>query len=80
MDTIECPHCQKQVVPKVTRGQEGMHSRICPLCGKNMEKSVLEQDISQIAIKVSPKVGLIVAGVLAALAVVVFFVVTYALK
>ena len=68
-DLIKCPHCKKTMVPKVTRGQEGMHSRICPLCGKNVD-SILDQDVSQITIKTSPKVGLIVIGILILLAII----------
>jgi len=60
---MKCPHCKKEVIPKVTRGTSGMQSRICPLCGKNVE-SILNQDADQITFKVSPKITLIVLGVL----------------
>lgn len=73
MDTVQCRHCKEMVVPNVTRGVEGMHSRICPMCGKNME-SILNQDIGQIAIRTSPKAGLIIAGVLVAVLLVVLVV------
>lgn len=66
MDAMECPHCKETVVPKVTRGQTGMHSRICPLCGKNVE-SLLNQDASQITVNMPPKVGLAIFGVIVAL-------------
>jgi len=63
MDTMQCPHCKRIMIPKITRGKEGMHSRLCSLCGKNVE-SIFNQDIGQITFKTSPKGGLIVFGVL----------------
>jgi len=71
MTSMQCPHCKESIIPKVTRGHEGMHSRICPLCGKNVE-SILNQDVSQITFKTNPKVGLIVLGVLVLLAIIAF--------
>ncbi len=70
MDTMECRHCKKSIVPKVTRGDTGMHSKICPLCGNNVE-NLLNQDISQITFKTSPEIGLKVLGVIIVLIVLI---------
>ena len=68
MDSMQCLRCQKIIIPKVTRGAGGMHSLICPLCGANVE-NVLNQDVSQITFKTSPKAALIILGIIALLAV-----------
>jgi hypothetical protein len=74
MDTVECPNCHKQMVPQVTPGTSGAISRHCPLCGKNME-SILNQDVNRIQFKMTPKLGLIVVGVVLTLAIIGFFVI-----
>lgn len=70
METMVCPKCKQEIVPKVTQGRSGMHSRICPMCGKNVD-SVLDQDVDQITIRTSKRTGLIIAGILAVVAIVI---------
>jgi hypothetical protein len=79
MDTVECPNCHKQIIPQVTPGASGAISRHCPLCGKNME-SILNQDVNRIQFKMTPKMGLIVVGVVAIVAALGFFLINMGSK
>ena len=70
-NTITCVHCNKEIVPKVTRGMDGMHSQICPLCGKNT-KNILHQDINQIRFDLPDKTVKRIALIIGIIAILVF--------